>query len=502
MARSLFLHNARVLTMDRPNPTARAVLLHDGRIEAVGEEGAIARAARAAGAEDIDLAGRVVLPAFIDAHIHLLAYAGSLVSLDCGPDSAESIADIVALVRERAQALPPGTWIKAAGYDEQALSGRRHPTRHDLDRAAPDHPVRLLHRGGHACVLNSRALAMAGIDGSTPEPPGRYMERDLDTGEPAGLLVEMNDLVDRVVTPLSPAEIRTAVAEAGRRLLAAGVTMVQDAGPHNGPADWALIAEMQSAGALRQSVSLMEGLERLGEMPEGAGRLRRGPVKVMPRELEHEFHPSASELAAMLARIVESGRQAAVHAVTRRGIDTVLEAFSALGETARGSRIEHCGVCSQDQARRIADLGLAVVTQPGFVYWNGDSMLGRLREDDLPDLYPLRRLLDAGVAVAGSSDAPVARPDVLASVRASVLRRTRSGAPLAAAQAISAIEALELFTVSAAEVLGADGERGRVRPGLVADLVVLNQDPTDPGVDWKTVEVDMTLMDGEVVFRR
>lgn len=501
-ARSLFIRNARVLTMDPARPRAEAVLVFRGAIVTAGAESEVARAAREAEAEELDLEGRALVPAFIDAHMHFFGYAAKLVSVDCGPGAADSITAILRRIRARAAQLPDGAWVRASGYDELALRERRHPNRFDLDSAAPDHPVRLMHRSGHASVLNSRALAQAGISGETPEPPGGYMERDLETGEPTGLLVEMDEWLDEAVPPLGPAELRAAAAEASGKLMAAGITCLEDAGARNGPEEWRLVEELQAAGVLKQAVAMMEGYEHLGELPEGGGRLRRGSVKVMPRELEHEFHPQAGELANMLESIERAGRKAAVHAVSRRGVTTVLDAFERLGARAAGHRIEHCGVCSPADAARIARLGLTVVTQPGFLRQNGDLILKRLSASDLPDLYPLRRLLDAGVALAGSSDAPVIGPDAIGSMRAAVERRSSSGADMGVRQGIEAGEALALFTSSAARALGLAGERGRISPGLAADFVALDQDPTAPDCDWDRLAVQMTILGGEVTHRR
>jgi predicted amidohydrolase YtcJ len=502
MSRPLLIRNGRIRTMDPGGQAAASVLMDSGRILSVGGEREHVKRARELKADEIDLRGRTLVPAFIDAHIHLLAYAARLISVDCGPRAVASIADVKRVIGDRAASLAPGTWVRAAGYDELALAEKRHPTRHELDKAAPHNPVRLLHRSGHACVLNSRALALAGIGGETPEPRGGFMERDLRTGEPTGLLVEMNDLVDRAVPPIEAGELRTAMRAAGDRLLANGVTFVQDASATNGIEEWRLVDGYIESGALSLGVSMMEGFEHIGELPETAagGRLRRGPVKIMPRELENEVHPGPSELAAMLASVEAAGRTAAVHAVTRRGIETAIQAFASLGERARGHRIEHCGICSESQADRIAGLGVRVVTQPGFIYANGDLIGARLGESDLPDLYPLLRLLGAGVAVAGSSDAPVVEPDPIAGIRGAVTRRSLSGCPLAPEQALGGPEALRLFTSSAAEVLGLGHERGTIRPGMAADLVVLSQDPAAADVDWPSVRVEMTFRAGELVW--
>jgi predicted amidohydrolase YtcJ len=495
---ALFLRNCRLHGI----PGADSLLLRDGLIAAVGAEATLSREASESKADDLDLGGRLVLPAFIDAHIHLLSSAARFVSVDCGPGAVDSIEAIGLAIGRRASALAKGAWVRAAGYDEVSLREGRHPTRRDLDAAAPEHPVRLTHRGGHAVVLNSLALKLAGIDGSTPEPPGSYMERDLETGEPTGLLVEMNEVVERALPPLSPVDLRAAIREVSDRLLAAGVTFVADATHSNGPGEWRLLAGLQDRAELRQGVSMLEGLDHLGSLPVAEGRLSRGPVKVMPKELEHEFQPSVGDMAAILRRIEGAGRRAAVHMVTRAGLDTVLAAFEALGHPAGGHRLEHCGICSPEQARRVAALGLTVVTQPGFLYENGDLMLKRLTAADLPDLYPLRRLLDAGVPVAGSSDAPAAAPQPLEGIRAAVERRSRTGADVGADQAVDIEEAVALFTSGAARVLGVERERGALAPGMVADVVVLNTDVLGDGTSWDDLEVAMTVQAGEVAFSR
>jgi predicted amidohydrolase YtcJ len=297
-------------------------------------------------------------------------------------------------------------------------------------------------------------------------------------------------------------DLRAAIREVSDRLLAAGVTFVADATHSNGPGEWRLLAGLQDRAELRQGVSMLEGLDHLGSLPVAEGRLSRGPVKVMPKELEHEFQPSVGDMAAILRRIEGAGRRAAVHMVTRAGLDTVLAAFEALGHPAGGHRLEHCGICSPEQARRVAALGLTVVTQPGFLYENGDLMLKRLTAADLPDLYPLRRLLDAGVPVAGSSDAPAAAPQPLEGIRAAVERRSRTGADMGADQAVDIEEAVALFTSGAARVLGVERERGALAPGMVADVVVLNTDVLGDGTSWDDLEVAMTVQAGEVAFSR
>jgi predicted amidohydrolase YtcJ len=502
------LSNARILTLDLTRPEATALLATDGRIEAVGSDSEIEALARGRTAnERLDAGGRVVIPAFVDPHVHLLASAARRISVDCSPSAVRSIEEIVATVRAAAARTPAGAWVRAAGYDELALRERRHPTRHDLDRAAPGNPVRLLHRTGHACVLNSRALALVGIDASSEEPPGSLIERDLTDGAPNGLLLELNDRVDRVVPPLDAALLAAAVADLSNDLLAAGVTYVEDATPTNGPAEWRLLADLVAAGKLRQGVMAMVGLDHV-EAAAVAGDqavLPLGAVKVVPRELEGELAPAPAELARLIARVDAAGRQVAVHAVGRAAVDATSAAFAGLGAAAihgRRHRIEHAGLVSEAAATLLGRLGATVVSQPGFLLWNGDSYRERVAPADLPDLYPFRRLLDAGVALAASSDSPVVPADPLRSIGAAVQRRSLSGQTICPEQRIDALTAIALHTRAAAEAAGVAGERGTLAPGKAADFLVLSEDPLGVAVDWDRIAVDLTVQAGRVVYRR
>ena len=192
----LILQHANIITLDQARPGASAVAVRDGRIAAVGTDGEVLPC-RGPGTEVIDCRGRTVVPGFNDAHCHPIALAASYLAWTAGrwpcgasPTSRKPSAG-------RAGQTPNGRWIRANGYNEFYLADKRHPNRRDLDAASPGHPVKLSHRSGHACVLNSRAMELLGISAETEEPEGGMMERDLDTGEPNGLLFEMNTFVDQ-----------------------------------------------------------------------------------------------------------------------------------------------------------------------------------------------------------------------------------------------------------------------------------------------------------------
>ena len=506
MTASLIFHNVRVFTMEPSRPSAEAVAVAGDRLLAVGSEAWVARH-RSPETRLVDGRGRALLPGFIDAHCHLLSYAASLLSIDCSPRAVRSIADIRAALAAAAARTPEGRWLRAVGYDETDLAEGRHPTRRDLDAAAPRHAVRLLHRTGRACVLNSLAMSLVGLSAAREEPPGGYMERDPAAGEPTGLLLEMNDVVDPFVPPLAYDELSAGVRQTAKVLLSEGVTAIQDATATNGPQEWELFRRLMVEGCLPLSVTLMEGYDHLGELPEGddALHLRRGPVKLVISELGDGVHPGPEELAEIVRRVHESGRQAAIHAVGEAAVAAAAEALAgALRRRPRRDhrhRVEHCGVCPPALARRLAGLGVVVVTQPSFVRHNGDRYLRQVPSKDLPHLYPLRTLLEAGVPLAAGSDAPVVPPGVLTGLVGAVRRLSSSGAAVTPEQAISVEEALAMHTSAAAHAAFDEGERGTLRAGKRADLVLLSGDPLS-GVPVESLRVEMTVVGGEIAWQR
>ena len=235
LAPDLILHNAVVHTVDAHDLTASAVAVKDGRFVAVGGDEEV-RALAGFGTTVQDLGGGTLIPGLIDAHNHLLMTGrvlGQIQLYDC-----RSLDEVLARVAERAKATPPGEWILGRGWDESLLAERRHPTRHDLDRVAPNHPV-VLHRVWNKLVANSAALALAGISAATPDPPAdaRYagsFERD-EAGEPTGLF---RDRAKELITDHVPApteeELVAAIATACRAYNAVGLTGVAEPGlyPH------------------------------------------------------------------------------------------------------------------------------------------------------------------------------------------------------------------------------------------------------------------------------
>lgn len=503
------LVDAVVLTVDPAMPHARSIHVRDGRIVSVSSAAAPA-SCTSSRLPRVSCGGRIVAPGFVDAHAHVFAWGERLATLDLG--MASSIEAIQHAICDHVLAHPQPGWIRARGYDESRLREKRHPDRHDLDAVAPLHPVRLTHRSGHAHVLNSVALAQAGITSDSADPPGGLIERDLATGEPTGLLFEMHETLARAMPPLAPGEADRAIALASDSLVAAGITSVHDTSARNDLRRLDSFRGWSRRGLLRPRLRMALGWPAFDALDvaeadriDADERVDVGGVKVIVHEATGRLEPSQAELDAIIERIHRAGWQAIVHAVEPAPIVAACAAIErALARLPRPGghrhRIEHCSVCPPALARRVAAAGITVVTHPSFVHFSGARYLETMPTDELRDLYPLAELHRAGVAVAASSDAPVAPPDPLVGVRAAVTRRTDDGRTLGGEQAVAPEQALRMCTIEASRAMCIENDRGMLCAGAAADFVVLDRSPLDATPD-APVRVLQTWVGGERVYR-
>lgn len=505
----LVLANARALTLDPACPHAEAVAVRAGRIFAVGAWTGL-QPLVGPGTEVIDAEGGVAVPAFHDAHLHLLSYARAHTRLDCR--DARGIPELSARLAAHARALPPGAWVRAGGYDEARLRDGRHPDRADLDAAVPDRPVRLQHRSLHLDVLNTAALRALGLmDGPAP-----LVERDTATGAPTGRLYHAAALLrDRLPHPTEP-ELAEAVRAATDRLLAWGVTSVQDASHTNGPAEWELFERLAAQGALGVRLFVMPGSGRWasglppllqGEREQtGRPRVLLGPVKIMLDEATSD--PAAVRAAVAAAHT--AGHAVAIHAVSEAEVALALDALassprppSPIPHQLAPDRIEHGAVIPDAWLGELRALGVLVVGQPALVAERGDVYRGAYPAETHGWLHRAGSLLRAGVGYAAGSDAPVTKPAPGLGLYAARQRRTPDGAVLGPDERLGQADALAAFTLGPARAVGMAHVLGSLRPGMLADVAVLDPDAleAEAAVEARRA-ARLTLREGRVVWRQ
>jgi hypothetical protein len=530
----LLLVNANVLTMDRDRPTASAVAVAGGRIVGLydGKPDVTAK-------DVIDLRGMTLIPGFNDAHNHMIGFGLSLTEVDLRVDSQE---ELYARVAAKAATTPEGEWIIGSGYDQTRTGA--HPNRDALDAIAPNHRVWLKHTSSHMCVVNSLVLADLGIDETAPPVDGGRVTADA-AGRPTGLLEERaQELVGSLTHPYPLSTLADAVAAAGRRYLAEGITSVTEAGVGGGwigqsPVELAAYVAAREQGRLHVRVELMvisDVFHPLGAHPAdgietgidlglrtgfGDDWLRLGPMKIftdgslvgrtaaMSAPFEGDpgntgyLQADADQLTEMIIEAHRAGWRVAAHAIGDRAIDLALDAFADAADqhprTRPRHRIEHFAAARPDQVARAAKLGVIAVGQGRFATELGDGMLAAVGAARAPWLYRQRSLLDAGLVLPGSSDRPVASGAPLLGIHDMVNRRTAAGAPFNAAEAITPAEALRAYTWGSAYASKQERTKGSITPGKLADFAVLSEDPTAVSPDRIAgLEVLATFVDGDL----
>jgi len=510
----LILFNANVITMDPLYPKAEGVFIKNGKILSATTNDALKKWDRIK-ATKIDCKGKTVLPGFIDAHCHLHALAESYVTLNLDPHhNVRSISDIQTKIKTSSQQLPSGIWIRGRGYNEFYLAEKRHPNRWDLDQVTSTHPIKLTHRTGHAHVLNSLALKIVGISNETPDPPDGLIDRDLKTGEPTGVLYRMGDFLSKKSPPLENHQLDQGMRIANDELLSMGITSIQDASSHNGIEQWRMFHRWKDKGFLKPRVAMMLGTESFAayrkqdfETQADTSQLRLGGVKIILDETTGNLRPSQADLNEMVLRIHQAGFQACLHAVEEKTVEAACSAIEyALRKFPKPDhrhRIEHCSVCSPSLAKRLAALGIMVVTQPSFIYYSGDRYLQTVPAEELKHLYPIRTLLKKRVKVAASSDCPISPANPLVGIYAATSRMTETGELLLSEEKITPQEALRMYGEYAARATFDERMKGSISLGKLADLVVLNADPTRvPISEIKDLEVEMTILNGEIAWEK
>jgi predicted amidohydrolase YtcJ len=527
----MVITRANVITMDAKQPRTEALAVRDGKFVAVGSDESV-KPLIGPNTRVFDLAGKTVVPGFVDAHIHprpVYPEESRWANVDCSPNSVRTVDELVAALKRKAERTPPGQWVNGSRYQETKLG--RQPTRHDLDRASTNHPIIISHSSGHQSVCNSLALQLAKVTRDTEDPPGGRFVRD-EKGELTGLLQERAAGVVRAAGPRTPdaPEMETIAAyrECFRQYFSRGITSVHVAG--TSPSSARLMAKARGDDLplrfyfMFREADLGEAVRLKREAAPDEDQLRFGAIKLfhgnslsaqtcwLSKPYTHRpdyfgVPPARSQeaLNKLILSVHEAGLQACVHSNGDREIDMLLTAFeNALAQQPRPNhrhRIEHCSVVTEDLLRRIKKLELVVVPH-SYIWEHGDKMenYGEWRWEWM---HAARSMLDLGIPVAGHSDSPVSAADVLLRIQDMVTRTSAEGKVYGARQRITADEALRVWTLGGAYASFEEDRKGSIAPGKLADFVVLGANPTrvNPAA-IKDIVVEKTFIGGRPVYER
>ena len=555
----LIITHARVVTLDSRERIAEAVAIKGDRIVAVGSMEDLQKLSTSA-TKTIDAGGKTLLPGLYDSHVHPLGASSS--EADHAIPSFQSLADVKAYVVERCRVQPKGTWIVVRFAFPTRLQESRFLTRGELDAIAPDHMV--LHQGGPAGVVNTKALSYSGITRETPDPPAGTIVKDPKTGEPTGMLRNaygaLKDLPQDAYGGNAAAE-EERVKELFGRYNARGLTSVADRSASEGAlkvyrslrdkseltvrvnATRVLSPPFGDREGIVKSLNTLAGYESRSEPngPSGVGDhwVRIGPLKLFLdggilngtaymrtpwgvgpayQITEPDYRGLLFVKPDVLGTIAEEaarrGWQMTAHCAGEAGMDELLSAYEkadrGVGVKGRRWLITHANFTSAENLQRCAALGIGADLQPAWLWKDSRTLLAVLGAERMAWFHPYRKWLDAGLTIGGGSDHMI-RMDALESTNpwdpwlgiwVAVSRRAEGLGVLNPDQKLSRAEALKFYTINNARLHFEEREKGSIEPGKLADLILVDRDPlTCPEEDLRETRVFWTMVGGKVVYR-
>ncbi len=524
MSADLALTSCKVLTINQSQPYAEAIAIKDDRIVQVGTNEEI-EPWIGKNTKVISLKGKTVVPGFIDTHIHVADFGRLLRWIDLS--EASSIKEIQESLSRHVEKAPKGKWLLGRGWDQTRFAEKRLPTRFDLDAVSPDNPVIFYQQNGQVCVVNSKALELAGVTQLTPVPPGGAIDRDTETGELTGVLRDnATNVVWAVIPEPGEEELVETSGLACQKIVEAGVTSVH--WMILSPIELQIIQRLRSENklplrvyvvipanlwdnvtGLASSLGLEDNRARIGGVEIRAD----GYLAARTAALHQPYSDKPAASGKMLctqdkmntaaATILKAGLQLVIHAWGDKAVDAALTTIERVSKEAPRKdarhRIEQAAVLNEGLIQRMKTQKVIASVQPcviasEFSVWSATEHLGAERARWL---FPLKTLIKKGVKVVGGSDCPMEPLNPLLGIQAAV---TRQFFP---EERITVGEALRMYTVDAAYSSGEENIKGSVEAGKLADLAVLSHDLTKvPPNEIEDIAVEMTITGGKVVYTK
>jgi predicted amidohydrolase YtcJ len=531
-----------IVTVHASQPTAEAVAIAGGRIVAVGSEADVMQH-KGDATEVIDLAGKTLVPGFVDGHSHFCSLIDVQTQALCASPPAggcKTVADVIAAlerVQERRK-LGPGKFVIGYGYDPDLLAERRPPTKQELDAAFPDNPVIIVHVSGHGAMLNSKALAAFRITADTPTPAGGVLGREPGSNEPNGLLFETAFLPVFQGMPGPSADEQVELLARGQELyLREGITTAQEGATTKEQMD--VLRAAADRGLLQLDVVSLPLIVAADEIfagkpyrdePEYRNRLRIGGVKVLmdgsPQGRTAFFttpyltpgpagqpnwrgEPTFPQpvLNEMVKKVYDGGATLYVHCNGDAAIDALLEAHRfASGDNPakpRGTVGIHSQFIRPDQLQKYKAWSITPSFFTIHCFYFGDTHVANRGRAQADFISPMKSARALGLRPANHTDFNVAPLDQIFTMHTAVNRISRSGQTIGADERITPLAALEAITIDGARMYGEEQKKGSIEVGKQADLVVLSANPlTVPPATLQTIRVEQAIKDGKTVWKR
>jgi predicted amidohydrolase YtcJ len=530
-AADLIITNAKIWTVDKSRPEAESLAVVRDRFVAVGSAAEV-DAWHGPQTKVIDAQGKLLLPGFNDAHVHFVDGGDHLAAVQL--KDAASPQEFARRIQEQARKTPKGEWVTGGDWDEQKWSPPDLPTKELIDPVTPDTPVWVNRYDGHESLANSLTLKLANVTAKTPDPPGGQIVRDAQ-GNPTGVLRDAaQELVNKVMPPMSREQRMRAIHRAMEHAASVGVTSVQHMNPEY--ADVKAYSELQEQGAL--TVRIYAAPMETGWRDQakigirhafGTPFLRLGAVKGYadgslgsetayffdpytdaPNThglLSDEMHPP-SAMRQRLQGADAAGLQLCIHAIGDQAISMTLDIFEQIekanGKHDRRWRIEHSQHMAAKDFARYARLGVIASVQPYHAIDDGRWAEKRIGPDRIKRTYAFRTFLDHGVRLAFGTDWSVAPLNPMWTIYAAVTRATLDGknpGGWVPEQKLTVQEAVEAYTMGSAYAEFQEKEKGSITPGKLADFVILSDDIFHiPPASIKNVQIEATFVGGKVVY--
>jgi predicted amidohydrolase YtcJ len=562
MQADIILKNGKIVTVDKAFSIQQAVAVKNGKIISVGTSEAM-NAFEGSETSVLDLNGKTVLPGINDSHLHSVSFGASLppLGLDLTYPAIKSIKEMTLVLAQEAEKHQPGEWIRGSGWDRGSLEEcksnlERLPERWDLDRVSPDNPVIFRDFSGHTKLVNSKALEMAGIDKNAREPDGGTIVKDPSNGEPTGVFIEvLPPSLSKIIPHWTKEEKKKAIQTTLKHFHANGITSFTDAalGPGGdtissgtmGSECIEIYQEMAKSGELKARVTILllfgkDGSQTLKELEQGVKNYH------IPKDIDSEWfqipgikifadgippmktawmtepYPDGSfgslvipgetdekkvqELVSMIEYAHKKGFQIGIHATGDRTIEVAVEALAKTIQKVPGQDLRHYIVhgdfINKNEMEQLVENNCGLSVQPELNWLMADYLPQLVGPKKASQQFPLRSLLETGINLTSSSDAPVLYPNWLMGIKAAMLRKSQqNGTLVQGKEGVTIQDAIKMYTINAAWQDNMENVKGSIETGKLADFCVIDQDilSIDPH-EIDNISVTMTIISGEIVF--